>query len=65
MKTNKEYNRLEQEVVRLLNERDEAIKALRWCLRQMPEPSIPGDYTEQYKTAYAASVVKKGTTPCP
>ncbi len=59
MKTNKEYNKLEQEIVRLLNERDSALQALRWCLRQMPEPSLPGDYTEQYKKAYAASVVKE------
>ena len=59
MKTNKEYARLEQEIVRLLNERDSALSALRWCLRQMPEPSLPGEYTEQYKKAHAASVVPK------
>lgn len=57
MKTNKEYAKLECEIVRLLNQRDEALQALRWCLRQMPEPSLPGVYTEEYKKAQAASIV--------
>ena len=60
MKTNKEYNKIEAELWRVLCQRDEALKYLRWCLRQMPEPSLPGEYTDGYKKAWAASVVKEG-----
>lgn len=52
MKTDKEYHRINAELVRVLSERDAARNALFWCLRQMPEPSRASTDTGDYMTGY-------------
>ena len=47
-------NRAATELRRLHALNAELVEALRWCIRQMPEPVLPGDYTDGYKKARAA-----------
>lgn len=48
------YRRAAAELRRLQAQRDALLEALKWCIRQMPEPVLPGTYTDGYKVARAA-----------
>ena len=52
MKTNKEYDKINAELVRVLNERDAARNALIWCLREMPEPRKSPPKESVYSDGY-------------
>ena len=62
MKTNKEYDKLASELVYVLNQRDEVLKYLRWCLKQMPNPSLPGAYADDHMKAWQAAGLGKEST---